>query len=90
MLDVEPDDWRPADARIRSMSHWDTQKTLIREHHADLDREALREHRSAEARAARPTATPSSLATGGHLRRWARAGVARLASAAARWAPSIR
>ena len=72
------------------MTHWDTQKTLIREHHADLDREALREGRSAEARAARPTATPSSLATGGHLRRWARAGVARLASAAARWAPSIR
>ena len=72
------------------MSHWYTQELLTREHHADLDREALREGRIAEAKAARPTTKQSSPSTGGHVRSWVRAGVARLAAVAARWAPSTR
>jgi len=75
------------------MSHWHTQGSLGHEHRADLDREAARDGLVAEAkagRAARPTGTRSALPTGGHVRDWARARVAWLASVAARRAPSSR
>ena len=75
------------------MTHWHTQGSLSREHRADLDREAAREGRIAEAKAARATQatpTPSALTIGGHVRDWARARVAWVVSAAARRATSSR
>jgi hypothetical protein len=77
------------------MTHWHTQGSLSREHRADLDREAAREGRIAEAKAARatqptPAQAPSTLTIGGHVRDWARARAAWVVSVAARRATSSR
>jgi hypothetical protein len=74
------------------MSHWYTQGSLTREHHADLDREVMRAALVDEAKAGRAPGVGPRVARSvvGRSTGWVRDRAARAASAVARLTPFAR
>lgn len=72
------------------MTHWHTQDSLAREHRLDLDREAQRVGRVAEAKASSNASARTTPATARRATGWIRAHAARVASVGALRARFVR